>query len=147
MLLSAIDEVDDDAADGPGALYDAYLDRLRESVDVAGAETVAAETDLAAETVERLGSGEVAGMELDLETAAAVLALEPDAHDAETIRLEVLDELLLGMTTAVVDVETLAANVTGEMTPTGIQQRLEGRAPMTLEELAAIQWFLNERSP
>lgn len=147
MLLSAIDEVDDDAADGPGALYDAYLDRLRESVDVAGAETVAAETDLAAATVERLGSGEVAGMELDLETAAAVLALEPDAHDAETIRLEVLDELLLGMTTAVVDVETVAANVTPEMTPTGIQQRLEGRAPMTLEELAAIQWFLNERSP
>lgn len=140
MLLDAIDE-----ADGPDALRAAWFERLRDVVSTVGPEQVVTATSLDPETVEALAAGDRPA--IDLETAAAVLALAPESHDPEFIRLGVLDELLLGMTTAVVDVETVAANVAPEMDPKGVQQRLEGRAPISLEELAAIGWFLDERAP
>jgi hypothetical protein len=52
----------------------------------------------------------------------------------------------MAMTTGVVDVDTLAANVDLDLSGQEVQQALEGRAEMTLEQLAAIHQFLAARN-
>jgi hypothetical protein len=82
---------------------------------------------------------------LTVSEAASVLALEEGAPDATAIRQESLDHLLMGMTTAVLDVEALAANASLDLPPTGVQQRIEGRAEMTLREYADLHAVVAER--
>lgn len=74
----------------------------------------------------------------DLETVAARLAAnEPDSPDV--VYEELLDQLLIEMTTAVVDVERLASQLQLDIGAKELQQRIEGRAPMTLREYALIR--------
>lgn len=137
-----------DAADEPGALSTdellaTYAAELQAVVDDLGADTVVAESDLDRETVETVAAGDVA--DLTLEEAAAVLAVSPDYPDQRGIVLEVRDHLLMGMTTAVLDVDTIAANVDVDLTGQEVQQAIEGRTPMTLAEFAAIHRLIAER--
>jgi hypothetical protein len=74
------------------------------------------------------------------------LALSDDYPDSEAIVLELRDHLLLGMTTGVLDVDTVASNVELGLSGQEIQQALEGRNAMTLEQLAAIHRFIAERN-
>jgi hypothetical protein len=149
-----------DAADEPAALdtrelLAAYAEELAAVVDREGADAVAEATGVDRERLAALGSGADDGggsdagdaaADVTVEQAAAVLAVSEEYPDAEAVVMEVRDHLLLAMTTGVVDVDTVAANVDLDLTGQEIQQAIEGRNPMTLGELAAIQGYLAERN-
>ncbi|MEF8856578.1 MAG: DUF5791 family protein [Haloplanus sp.] len=137
-----------DAADEPGTLSpqqlrDAYEAELRAVVDAHGAELVADQTELAVETLVALADGE--SPTLTLSEAASILAVDTDL-DAESIVQEVRDHLLMGMTTGVLDVDTIASNVDLDRSGQEIQQAIEGRVRMTLAELAAIHNYVAGRN-
>jgi hypothetical protein len=138
-----------DAADDPGgrspeALREAYEAQLRSVVDAVGAETAAADSGVDEDDIRAIEAGAVP--DLRVADAAAVLALDDDRPDAESIVLELRDHLLMAMTTGVVDVDTLAANVDLDLSGQEVQQALEGRTEMTLAQLAAIHRFLAVRN-
>ena len=138
-----------DAADDPGdvspdELREAYETQLRNAITAVDAETAAAESGVDADRIRALEGGTVP--DLGVEDAAALLALDDDRPDAESVVLELRDHLLMAMTTGVVDVDTLAANVDLDLSGQEVQQALEGRAEMTLEQLAAIHQFLAARN-
>ncbi|PSP76091.1 hypothetical protein BRC81_13915 [Halobacteriales archaeon QS_1_68_20] len=128
----------------PGAFEDAYRSGLAAVVEQVGHDG-AVDADVDAETVEAVAAGEP--VDLTVTDASRLLALEECRPDAETIRQESLDHLLLGMTNAVLDVETIAANLALDISPTGVQQRIEGRAEMSLVEYAHVHALIEERKP
>jgi hypothetical protein len=141
MLYDAADEPE---TLSPEQLRDAYERELRAVVDARGVAAVAAETDVDAERIDALLDGE--SPTLTLSEAAAILAVGDDTPDAETIVQEVRDRLLMGMTTGVVDVDTIASNVDLDISGQEVQQAIEGRIPMTLDELAAIHGYIAGRN-
>lgn len=138
------DAVEDPGSTAPDALRRAYEEQLRAVVSAHGAESVAAESGISAETLRRLAAGD--SPTLTLEEAAAVLAVGEGAPDAEAIVYEVRDHLLMGMTTGVLDVDTIATEIDRDLTGQELQQALEGRVPMTLSDLAAIHAFIAGRN-
>jgi hypothetical protein len=141
MLHEAVDEPE---ALSPQQLRDAYEAELRAVIDARGVETVATTADLPTETVAALAGGE--SPSVTLSEAAAILAVDFDGRDAEGIVQEVRDYLLMGMTTGVLDVDTIASNVDIGLSGQEIQQAIEGRTRMTLAELAAIQSYVAGRN-
>jgi hypothetical protein len=145
--------VADDAADlSPDGLRVAYEDHLRTVLNTVGVDTAEAETSLDRATLEAIADGDTPDSDTDsdaadltLSDAAAIAALVDDAPDAEAIVLETRDHLLMGMTTAVLDVDAIAANLTVDLTGQEVQQAIEGRIEMTLPELAAIQSVIESR--
>ena len=136
--------VADDAADLSAAgLQTAYETRLQEILDTVGVETADAETDLDRDTLAGVADGEAA--DLTLTEAAAIAALDDEFPDAEAIVLETRDHLLMGMTTAVLDVDAIAANLDVGLTGQEVQQAIEGRVEMPVAELAAIQSVIEQR--
>ena len=138
-----------DAAEDPGdlspdALREAYETQLRSATSAVDTETAAAESGVNADRIRALEAGAVP--DLSVEDAAALLALDDGRPDAESIVLELRDHLLMAMTTGVVDVDTLAANVDLDLSGQEVQQALEGRTEMTLAQLAAIHQFLAARN-
>jgi len=79
-----------------------------------------------------------------LEDAAAVLSTAEDAPDGGTIATIARDELLMGMTTAVLDVEAVESGIDGELEAREIQSKIEGRFPMTLREFALLYQHIDE---
>ncbi|HMB49506.1 MAG TPA: DUF5791 family protein, partial [Natronoarchaeum rubrum] len=77
--------------------------------------------------------------------AAAVQALDADAPDADTIVEMAWEHLLLGMSSAVLDVETLASEADTELSAKEIQQKLERRAGATLDEFVAVEHAIVDR--
>lgn len=135
----------EDAADlSPTELREAYLQPLVETMEAEGLDRVAAAADVERSTLEALTVGE--SPELTLEEAAAILAVDADRPTADAIEAEARDILLLGMTNAVLDVDRLSSGLGGAMEPKEIQQKVEGRAPMTLEEYARIHFQLREHT-
>lgn len=137
-------EIDADGATGPEDLLEAYGVVIRETVDRLGVDAIVEETGLDAATVESFLEGDVGAVTLS--DAAAILGAHPERPGAETVAAEARDALLLGMTTAVVDIDTLSSALDGTMEPKEIQQKLEGRHPMTLREYAAIHFELREHT-
>lgn len=125
----------------PAELRQAYLAVLADAVEDAGRDAVVAESGVDAETVDAVAAGEAEDLPFE---AAAALVGAAEGIDGDAVAAEARDELLMGMTTAVLDVDTIAANV-GGMSATGIQQRLEGRTDMTLGEFATLQSFIAGR--
>jgi hypothetical protein len=137
-----------DAVDDPGSctvdeLRAAYEDELRSVVDRLGVSTVADESGVDEARLATLRSGE--SVDLTLSEAAAVLAAADETRTADDVGLEVRDHLLMGMTTAVLDVDTIASSVDLDFDGKEVQQALEGRMPMTLAELAALHQYIAER--
>lgn len=132
MLLEEIDP----AATDPDGLRSRYRDDLASIVTDLGVEATAAQTDLSEDRVSALATGEP--IEITLEEAASILALTEHWPDAESVLLEARDTLMLRMSNAVVDVDTLAVTMEGPLDSTGVQQRIEGRHPMTLTEYARV---------
>jgi hypothetical protein len=126
----------------PTALLAAFEALVSEAVAEAGRERVAAETAVDEASIEAAAGGDVAG--LSLTDGAAIVAVTAD-RDAETIVAELRDHLLLGMATAVLDVDTIAAGIDADLTGQEVQQALEGRAGMTLEQLAEIMAIIERR--
>lgn len=125
----------------PAALHDAFRTELAAVVEEVGVGAAAADTGLDEAVLSDVSNAE----DLSLAAAAAVLSLDGDRPDAEAIRQESLDHVLLGMTTAVLDVDAVAANVDLGLSPTEIQQRIEGRTEMTLREYAHVLGFVESR--
>ncbi len=131
--------------DGPEALRNEYDTDLAAVVETAGIERAERETSVDRDRLEALLEG--ASPSLSLAEASELLALEGDQPDAETIRIEACEHLLLGMSTAVLDVETLAAELELELDPKEIQQKLERRSPTTFDEFVRIQHAVASRAP
>lgn len=126
-------------------LLTAYEDLLAATVERVGAETVASETGIDDATVRALLDGERPA--LTLEDATAVLGTDPDRPDAGTLLAEARDILLMGMSAAVLDVEAVAAGIDGAMEPKEIQQKIEGRHPMTIDEYALLHAHIEGAKP
>jgi hypothetical protein len=134
-------------ADDPGEktadeLYTAYETELVTIVEQQGVEAVATETGVDSETVQALVDGE--HPDIELEDAAAILAVGVD-ETSEDITVLSRDALLMGMTNAVYDVESLSRELEGELEPREIQSKVEGRYPMTLREFALLHATIQER--
>jgi len=140
MLQNAADGLSDPS---PSALRTAYVEMLQSTIETVGTETVADETGLGVERINAVLADD--GADLTVEEAAGILAVDPDRPDADAIVFELRDHLLMGMTTAVLDVDTIAANIDVDLTAQEVQQAIEGRIEMTLAQLAAIQSVIDGR--
>jgi hypothetical protein len=127
----------------PEALLSAYGSVLVATVESVGADTVAETAELDRETVDAVADGDVA--DLSLEDAMAVLATDPDRPATDALQAEAQDILLMGMTTAVMDVEALASGIDSQLEPKEIQQKIEGRYPMTMEEYALLHSYIESQ--
>jgi hypothetical protein len=137
-----------DVAEDPGGLTPEelrarYEAELRAVVEEVGVEAVV-DAGVDRGTVEALAAGESPTM--DLETAATVTSVR-DGVDPEALAMEARDVLLMGMTTAVLDVEAIESGIGGEMEAKEIQQKVEGRFPMTLAEYATLHQYIESRKP
>jgi len=139
-----------DLPDEPGEMTPQELERVyAEALDAVvtnrGAETVATEASVPADTVRAAAAGELDGV--TLEEGAAILALAEDHPPAEDIVVVALDDLLMGMTNAVLDVEALESAIGGELDAREIQQKVEGRHPITLAEYALLHQQIQSHIP
>lgn len=137
------DEVHDAGDRMPEELRQAYAEELAAVVDTVGAGTVVAETSLDRQTVDDVAAGKP--VELTLQEAASVLALGDGNPAAADVAWEARDHLLMGMTTGVLDVDTVAAEIDSDLDGKEVQQMLEGRLPMTLSQYATLQSFIDSR--
>ena len=81
--------------------------------------------------------------DVTLEEAASILSVREESPDGETIAVLARDELLMGMTTAVLDVEAVESGIDGELEAREIQSKVEGRFPMTLREFALLHQYIS----
>ena len=138
MLYDALPEADEPT---PADLEAAYAADLGAVVDDHGRETVAAESGVDAETLSSFQTGEVGAATLS--DAAAVLAV--DGADADAVVAEVRDDLLMGLSTAILDVDTVAVEIDTALDGREVRQALEGQIRLRLDELAAIQSLIRSR--
>lgn len=136
------DEIEDPESVSPPELRAEYLSELAEVTDELGVDAVAERSGVDRETVEAVAAGEEPTIELA--DAAAILATDDETPPEDAILLETRDHLLMGMTTAVLDVDTIAADM-DDMDAKQIQQKIEGRAPITLAEYARLHRYIAER--
>jgi hypothetical protein len=136
-------EFEDAGERTPAELQQSYENRLVAVVEDVGVDRVVEETDLDRETVQALLDG--VSPDIELTDAAAIIALDEDAPPADAVEAEARDILLMGMTTAVLDVETLSSGVDGRLEPKEIQQKIEGRFPMTVAEYALLHQYIEQR--
>lgn len=134
------DLVEDAGSLTPAEIRRAYDRRLIDAIETVGVDRAVAESDVDADAVEALLAGE--SPDLTLREAASLLSLSADVRDAETVVLETRDDLLMGMSTGVMDVDTIASNIEQDLTGQEVQQAIEGRIRLTLDELAAIHRFI-----
>lgn len=137
-----------DAVDSPGEqtpeeLRETYDELLAETVRTVGPDAVATDSAVEEQQADALLAGE--SPSLTLGEATAVLATREDRPDAETLAAEARDILLMGMSMAVLDVEALASDIDDQMEPKEIQQKVEGRYPMTLDEYAVMHSYIEQR--
>ena len=134
-----------DVADDPGsltpeALRELYEAELRGVFEGHGVAEVAEASGVDESTLRALADGE--SPELTLEEASAVMAVAEGTADAETIATVSRDALLMGMTTAVLDVEAVESGIGGRLEAREIQSKIEGRFPLTLWEFALLQQYI-----
>ncbi|MFB6105484.1 MAG: DUF5791 family protein [Halobacteriaceae archaeon] len=139
--------IDDPAGTTPAAVRASYESALADVVDAVGAATVTAETGVDRERLDALVAGESPAV--TVAEAAAILGCSADWPDAETVELEVRDHIMLQMSSAVLDVEAVETGLRDEtdLDARTIQQKIEGRQPMTLDEYAAIHHFVASENP
>ena len=127
----------------PDGLRSAYDRLLAETVERVGLSAVGDETEIDENRLEELLAGD--SPELSLSEAAAILGTDDTRPDADAIAAEARDILLMGMTTAVLDVEAVAAGIDDALGPKTIQQKIEGRYPMTLDEYALLHAYIESQ--
>ena len=147
-MLGAIDagqgggDSEADDAITAASLLAAFETLIGEAANEAGREAVIDEAGLTERAADAVTDGDVA--ELTLADGAAVLAAAGD-RDPDAMVAELRDHLLIGMATAVLDVDTLAARIDADLTGQEVQQALEGRTAMTLGQLAEIMAVIERR--
>ncbi|WP_049926579.1 DUF5791 family protein [Halopiger goleimassiliensis] len=134
------------APESPGELRREYDEELAAVVESHGLEAVADATDVDRERLEALGAGDSPA--LTLEEAAQIQSLADGApDDPETIVTMATEHLLLGMSSAVLDVDALESDLAIEMDAKEIQQKIERRAPMSFEEFVHVQYVIADEMP
>ena len=133
-------------ADDPtaGELLAAFETLVSEAADIEPDRLVGG-VGLSESSASAARNGDVAA--LSLADAAAVLAAANPDRDADAMVAEVRDYLLMGMATAVLDVDAIAAKIDADLTGQEVQQALEGRTAMTLGQLAEILAVIERRKP
>ncbi|ELZ37475.1 DUF5791 family protein [Halorubrum tebenquichense] len=141
---SGFDSVD---ADEPTAadLLDAFESIVTEAAASVEVDRLVGEAGLSEADATAVRDGEVDGM--SVADAAAVLATADGDRDANAMVAEIRDHLLMGMATAVLDVDAIAAKIDADLTGQEVQQALEGRTAMTLGQLAEILAVIERRKP
>lgn len=140
MIRGAFDTADElDPVD----LRAAYDEVLADAIESVGVSDATEKTNIDSKTLRAVVDGETP--ELTLEEATAILALAEDQPDAEVLLAEAREILLMGMSSAVLDVEAIAAGIDDELDPKEIQQKIEGRHPITLDEYALLHAFIENR--
>jgi len=124
------------------ALLASFEALVSDAAAAAERERLVEETGLRKDVLDAAASGEVA--DLRLEDGVAILVVPTD-RDGDAVVAEVRDQLLMGMATAVLDVDTIAAAIDADLTGQEVQQALEGRAAMTLGQLAEIMAVIERR--
>ncbi len=138
-----IDRPDDDGETiGAATLLASFETLLSERIDEVGSDRVVAEGSVDAAVVEAIAEDDAGSV--TVEEGVAVLAVGRD-RDVESMIAELRDHLLMGMATAVLDVDTIAASIDVDLTGQEVQQTLEGRAAMTIEQLADIMAVIEAR--
>jgi hypothetical protein len=126
--------------DSPTTLRQEYDADFASIVASHGVDAVTDHTQLSAETVAAIETG--ASPSLTLTEAAHLQAMAPDTPPAETIETMACEHLLLGMSSAILDVDAVAATLDLDLDPKEIQQKIERRAPMTFDEFVHIQYVI-----
>lgn len=124
----------------PAELLADYESALADVVNREGIDRVVDATGLDGAVVESVAAGDAA--DLDVDDAAAILALGEGAPAADVICSEIRDHLLLSMSAAMLTVDHIAADVDGDLDPKEIQGMVEGRHPMSLAEFARINHYI-----
>jgi hypothetical protein len=134
-------------ADEPAAadLLAAFEAMVTEAAGDVGTDRLVGEIGLTEASASAVRDGDAAT--LPLADAAAVLAAANPERDADAIVAEVRDHLLMGMATAVLDVDAIAAKIDADLTGQEVQQALEGRTALTLGQLAEILAVIERRKP
>jgi len=140
-----VDEIADPDAVSPAEVRAEYEASLATIVEDVGVDTAAAETSVPETALETLRSG--GEPELTVEQAAELLALSDAYPDADAFVLEIRDSVMLGMSSAVMDVDSMEANLPIDMEARDIQQKIEGRQDMTLAEYAHIAHHIATENP
>ncbi|MCU4752278.1 DUF5791 family protein [Halobacteria archaeon AArc-curdl1] len=137
-----------DVPETPAALreeYDTQLEDTLERTAFDAQETVST-TETTVEIGDVISRFEERSSDISLEEAAAIQSLEDGEPDPDTIIEIACEHLLLGMTTAVLDVDTLASELEIDLDAKEVQQKIERRAPMTFDEYVHIQHAIVSRS-
>lgn len=119
-----------------------YETLLAEIIAEHGVAAVAEETGVNENVLAALVDGESPA--IDIEEAAAIQAVDSDL-DVETVYVEACEHLLLGMSMAVLDVDTIAGELSLDLSGKEVQQKLERRAPMSLAEFTALEHLIASR--
>ncbi len=125
-------------AESPEALRERYEDAVAEAVESVDDDALS-EAGVSAEATESIRAGD--GSTVDVTDAAAAIATA-DGDDPDALLAEVRDTLLLGMSSAMLDVDRIAADLDGDMEPKEVQGKVEGRHPMTVDEYARIHHYV-----
>lgn len=145
VVVGAAGDAESDADQPTAATLLASFETLvSEAISEVGRDRIVEETGIESAVVEAAAAGDAAT--LRLEDAAAIAAVPTD-RDAEVVVAELRDHLLMGMATAVLDVDTIAAAIDTDLTGQEVQQTLEGRAAMTLDQLAEIAAVIEQQKP
>ncbi|QFU83320.1 DUF5791 family protein [Natronorubrum aibiense] len=131
--------------DSPAELRAEYDADLRSVIEQHGPDEVAAATDVDRDSLEALLEGDSPA--LTLTEAAQILALEDGEPDADEIVTIACEHLLLGMSTAVLDVDAIESHIDIDLEAKEIQQKIEQRAPMSLAEFVHIQYVIADGAP
>ena len=134
---------DDPGSKTPTELYELYASELVAAIEARGIDEVAAESDVEESRLRALLDDEEP--ELTLEEAASILAVVDETPDGETIATLAREALLMGMTTAVLDVEAVESGVNGRLEAREIQSKVEGRFPMQLREFALLHQYIESK--
>lgn len=133
MLVDPIEAPDDRSV---ADVHQSFLEGLADVVESAGLETAADRTGIERDRLQSLLEG--ADPEFTLQESSEILALSDEWPDADAVRMEIRDHLMLRMSSAILDVDGLEREIDAALDAKAIQAKIEGRRPMTLQEYADI---------
>ncbi|RQH03207.1 DUF5791 family protein [Natrarchaeobius oligotrophus] len=131
--------------DSPDDLRAEYETDLRSVLEGREIAAVVEASDVDREDLEALSATK--SPDLSLEEAAEIQALADGTPDPETIVEIACEHLLLGMTTAVLDVDAVESELDLDLDAKEIQQKIERRAPMSFEEYVHLQYAIVDAMP
>lgn len=126
--------VDVEATD-PVALHGRYLAALGSIVDDVGAMEVAEKTGIDVGRLEMLPDEDPA---LTLRDACAIIGTSGSVSNADTLARDARDHLVVRMSSAILDVDSLASGLEADVEPRDYRRMIEGHTEILLRQYARI---------